>query len=129
MAKGYIEPKGAVETFLSELKRVLNNKNSKLILLGREDKEEQYTTIYCLNYLMYDEEDVKNELKNLTVDLYIETCNDERNKKSNRYYIFDKTINGKEIYIKIKIQSYDNNEVLCMSFHFAEYSNNRFPYK
>ena len=27
------------------------------------------------------------------------------------------------------IQSYDNKIVLCMSFHYAEYKINKFPYK
>lgn len=52
---------------------------------------------------------------------YVETCDDLRNKKSNRFYIFKKILQEREIYIKVKIESYDNQIILCMSFHFAEY--------
>ena len=37
--------------------------------------------------------------------------------------------NEKQVYIKIKIQSYENKIVLCMSFHYAEYSITKFPYR
>lgn len=121
MAAGYIETKGAVKTFLAELNRVLNDRISKVELYPREDKEEQYTTEYCLTELNYTTDDVKTELKQLKDTDYVETCDDERNKKSNRYYVFKRIIQNREIYIKVKIKSYDKKVVLCMSFHFAEY--------
>ena len=129
MANGYIEKKGAIKTFLIELNRILNNNISSLIIEPREDKEEKFTTRYCLSELGYDQNDVKNELKKLTVKEYVETCDDNKNLKTNKYYIFDKFIDNNEIYIKIKIKSYTNYEVLCMSFHFAEYHITKFPYK
>lgn len=121
MADGYIENKGAVNIFLAELKRILEDKDARLNILPREEKEVQYTTRYCLRELGYTEEDVRGELQSLKIKDYVETCDDERNKKSNRYYIFKKVIINREIYIKVKIESYDNKIVLCMSFHFAEY--------
>lgn len=121
MAAGYIETKGAVRTFLAELNRILNDGKSKVELYPREDKEEQYTTEYCLTELNYTTDDVKIELKQLKDTDYVETCDDERNKKSNRYYVFKRIIQNREIYIKVKIKSYDKKVVLCMSFHFAEY--------
>ena len=57
----------------------------------------------------------------LTTDKGFAFTIDERNKKSNRYYIFGINIEKREIYIKVKIESYDNKIVLCMSFHFAKY--------
>ena len=47
----------------------------------------------------------------------------ERNKKSNAYYVFGKIIMKREVYIKVKIQSYDKKIILCMSFHFAPFMN------
>lgn len=129
MSEGYIETKGAVNTFLIDLKRILSDKTSILRIPPREDKEYIYTTKYCLETLGFNDTDVKNELKKLTIESYVETCDDERNKKSNRYYIFYKNISHRNIYIKVKIDSYDNKVVLCMSFHFPEYEIMKFPFK
>lgn len=129
MAEGYQESKGAVTVFLTDLQRILEDRKLDFRLLSRTDKRTEYTTDYCLRELRFTKKDIINEVKKLTHEDYIETCNDERNHKSNRYYVFGKRILGKEIYIKIKIESYDEKIVLCMSFHFAEYHITKFPYK
>lgn len=121
MADGYIESKGAVQVFLNDLKIVLNDPKSDLTIEPREDKEEEYRTDYCLTTLMYDKKDVEEELKNLKLKDYVETCDDDKNKKSNRFYVFGIKRENREIYVKVKIESYDNKTVLCLSFHFAEY--------
>lgn len=121
MAEGYIESKGAVITFLKELQKILLDSNMKLTIQTREDKEYRYTTDYCLEQLGYDKSDVIKELLQLNIKDYVETCDDLRNKKSNRFYVFGKVIQKREVYIKVKIESYDNKKILCMSFHFAEY--------
>lgn len=128
MADGYILKRGAVQIFLQELKRILNEKQAQLIIVEREDKPEGYNLSDCKAELGIDEECIKEYLKNLTLEEYVETCDDERNKNSNAYYIFGKTIMKRELYIKVKIQSYDKKIILCMSFHFAE-NKMRFPYK
>lgn len=121
MAEGYIESKGAVITFLKELQKILLDSNMKLTIQTREDKEYEYTTDYCLEQLEYDKSDVIKELLQLNIKDYVETCDDLRNRKSNRFYVFGKVIQKRDVYIKIKIESYDNKKILCMSFHFAEY--------
>lgn len=121
MAEGYVESKGAVITFLKELKNILLDPKSSLNIQPRDDQEYEYSTDYCLLELGYDKSDVIEELLQLNIKNYVETCDDLRNKKSNRFYIFAKTIQKREIYIKVKIQSYDNKKILCMSFHFAKY--------
>lgn len=121
MAEGYIESKGAVNTFLNELQKMLLDPNMELILQTREDKPDEYTTDYCLEELNYDKLDVIKELLQLNIKNYVETCDDIRNKKSNRFYVFGKIIQKRDIYIKVKIESYNNKKILCMSFHFAEY--------
>ena len=77
----------------------------------------------------FTDKDIKEELKKLKVSEYVECCRDERNKKSRNYYIFCKEYNKRQVYIKIKIQSYDNKIILCMSFHYAEYKITKFPFK
>ncbi len=128
MANGYVSSKGAVQTFLIELKTILNRKDSKLIIIERDDKKSGYNLSDCRAELGIDNNDIKEYLKGLTLHNYIETCDDEKNLKSKEYYIFGLEIKNKEIYIKIKIQSYDKRIVLCMSFHYAEYKL-KFPYK
>lgn len=128
MADGYILTKGAVQTFLQELNNILNQKQSELIIVEREDKPEGYNLSDCKAELGIDDDCIKEYLKNLTLEEYVETCDDERNKKSNAYYVFGKIIMKRKVYIKVKIQSYDKKIILCMSFHFAE-DKMRFPYK
>lgn len=103
MAAGYQETKGMVITFLEELKRILNDKNSVLRLYPREDKDFEYTTKYCLQFLGFNENDVRNELKKLTIDSYVETCDDERNPKTHKYYVFYKIINQYILKLKLKV--------------------------
>lgn len=121
MADGYTEKKGAVEIFLREMKEILKSPELEFRLVPREDKEEEYTTEYCLASLNYDTADIINELMLLEVKDYIETCDDQRNPKTRRYYVFGKIKEAKQIYIKVKIESSDYKKILCMSFHFAEY--------
>ena len=74
-------------------------------------------------------EKIEEELKNLNIKQYVECCPDERNPKSADYYVFSKKYQENQVYIKLKIQSYNNKIILCMSFHYAEYELNSFPYK
>lgn len=41
MSNGYILSKGAVQTFLLELRIILDRKDSKLIIIERNDKKER----------------------------------------------------------------------------------------
>lgn len=129
MANGYVATKGNVEIFLKELKQILSTPKAELNIIPREDKILEYSTEYCLRSLGFTSENVKEELKKLEIKEYIECCPDARNLKSRDYYIFSKSYNKKQVYIKIKIQSCDNKIVLCMSFHYAQYKINKFPYK
>ena len=129
MAEGYVATKGNVEIFLKELKQILSTPKAQLNILPREDKILEYSTEYCLRSLRFTTENVKEELKKLEIKEYVECCPDDRNYTSRDYYVFCKLYNKRQVYIKIKIQSYDNKIVLCMSFHYAEYKINKFPYK
>lgn len=129
MAEGFKATKGNVEVFLKELKYILKTPNSILNIIPRIDKSIKYSTEYCLRDLEFNAEDVKDELQKLEISEYVECCHDERNKKSRDYYVFSRKYNEKQVYIKIKIQSYENKIVLCMSFHYAEYKITKFPFK
>ena len=129
MAQGYILTKGAVQTFLNEVKQILDDKNGELRIIERNDKTKGYNTSDCRTILGINNKDIREYIKKLTVHDYIETCNNERNPKSNAFYVFGIEIKQKQIYIKIQIQRYDKKIILCMSFHFAEYEITKFPYK
>lgn len=121
MVNGYIAKKGNVEIFLREMKNILNNPDCEIIIDPRDNDEYIYSTKYCLTELGYQEKDVIKVLLKLEITDYVESCKDTRNPKSNEFYIFGVNIEKKEIYIKVKISSYTNKIILCMSFHFAEF--------
>ena len=129
MSGGYTTTKGDIQIFLKELKEILENPKSKLNIIPRQDKAIEFSTDYCLRDLGFTDKDIKEELKKLKISEYVECCRDERNIKSRNYYIFCKEYNKRQVYIKIKIQSYDNKIILCMSFHYAEYKITKFPFR
>lgn len=121
MANGYIAKKGNVEIFLTDMKNILKDPKAEIVIDPRDNDEYIYSTKYCLTELGYQREDVIQTLLKLKLTDYVESCKDTRNPKSNEFYIFGTNIEDKEIYIKVKISSYTNKIVLCMSFHFAEF--------
>ena len=90
----------------------------------KEDKDgtgkNDITAVYDVGnttyqYNFYYKDDVKLELKTLEVSNYYRTVQDENNKKYKEYYYeFGKIIQGKMVYIKVKIVSRDNKNILCM---------------
>ncbi len=129
MSEGFIATKANVTIFLKELKSILESPEAKIDIELRRDKQEEYSTEYCLRDLEFDTKDVIEELKKLKLSEYVECCPDMRNPKSRDYYVFSRIYNQKQVYIKIKIKSYDNKIILCKSFHYAEYETTRFPYR
>lgn len=73
--------------------------------------------------------DVLNEIKKLNVEDYVETGIDRKDANLPYLYIFNKRIQGKDIYIKVKIRSVKNRKIFCFSFHYAKYKVTFFPYK
>ncbi len=63
MSNGYILSKGAVETFLKEVKQILEHKNSELRIIERNDKPKGYNTSDCRTILGINNEDIKNTYK------------------------------------------------------------------
>lgn len=125
-----------VEKFLLALKEILLNPNFNInkdldILLKKktEDPLDPYTTQNTLNKLDYDNEDVKNELLNLRLENYIETLFDYKDNKSPNFYVFIRSIKNRDVYIKVKIRNIQKRKVFCISFHFARFKNEKFPYK
>ena len=105
----YRAPRKDVESFLEDLNSLLNsptfNPEKDFLLGGKYERAKNTETLLALDM---DRNDVIEELKKLTVS---------------EFFV---SIFAKEIYIKIRIQNIKN--VLCISFHFSEYSHGKMPY-
>jgi hypothetical protein len=125
----HIEPQEDVEDHLMRLRETLRDENCELDILplkkGQSDTD-RYSTLYTMNELEYDSEDIKRELMNLTVADYIENIKDSKHPGRNDFHVFGKCISGKEVYIKEKLRT--NLKVFCISFHFAEFPLKARPY-
>ena len=67
-------------------------------------------------------------LKELTISEYSETLIDRDDDKPPLLFVFGKDVNGRLVYIKLKIKGEIKKKVLCLSFHYAKYDM-AFPYK
>ena len=78
---------------------------------------------------------IKHELKQLTIENYIQTVSDIRFKNRSEMREFGRNYSGKgDVYIKIRVEllsDYGNHSVFVMSFHYAEkqFIPGMFPYK
>jgi cyclophilin family peptidyl-prolyl cis-trans isomerase len=82
--------------------------------------------------LGYDKKLVGQELSSMVNLDYSEGPSQDKD-SLNEYWVFGKIIQGKEIYIKIKMVNRNNqgeevDTLVCMSFHFSEKCLN-YPYK
>jgi hypothetical protein len=109
-----------IEQFLSDFKQ-------KLAIWGilfRSDRGKNFETMKQLEYSV---ENVKTELKNLDVTDYSEGPLSDTLYRGASMWVFGKTIQGKEVYIKITLGQ-PGEKVICISFHFAERTMT-YPYK
>lgn len=119
--------------FLRELKNILQRKefdidrDLKIIKSKKYNEKVQYSTPYTLVDLDYDASDVAERLKELTIREYSETLVDKDDLNPPLLFVFGKDINGKQVYIKLKIKGDQTRHVLCVSFHYAE-KKMSFPY-
>ena len=131
----YIEDKESVNQFLTDLKNILTDKkfniNTDLDILLRKSGEkfnDPYTTQNTLLELGYDKEDIKTELLSLRIGNYANTLIDKGDTNVPPFYVFYKEIQGRQVYVKIKIRNKNNLKIFCISFHFAKYVYDKFPY-
>jgi len=115
-----------VEEFLMKLKSLLCsdgfdiNTNLEVQYSPFED-EPGFLNAQTLDDLNYTTSDVRNTLLSLTLQDYSETMFDNREFTAPRFRVFGKTIEKKEVYIKIKIRKRTNSDVFCISFHYSQY--------
>lgn len=102
--------------------------NTDLILIRKKKQgdDQTFSTPFTLLNLEYDVEDVVNRLKELNVEEYSETKIDTDDTNPPILFVFGKYINGKLIYVKLKIRNHQK-QVVCVSFHYAK-DDMKFPY-
>lgn len=122
-----------VEGFLRRLKSVLCSeefdidRDLTIIRSRKKSGKEQYSTPYTLLDLDYEANDIVERLKELTIREYSEALVDKDNMNPPLLLVFGKNINGKQVYIKLKIKDESSGHILCVSFHYAEQKMS-FPY-
>lgn len=118
------EKKQIVE-FLNELHNIINrdefNIDKHFVFIKSKKEEVMFSTPYTIVDLEYDNMDVVNRLRELTISDYSETLFDKDDENPPLLFVFGKDINGKEVYIKLKIKGVETKKVLCVSFHYAKY--------
>ena len=95
-----------------------------------EPTEKNKKTLPCLGYTI---DDVKEDVMNLEVRDYVRGPIQDNKGYDKHFWEFGKTIQGKEIYIKLKVKDRNSEgdkclSTLCISFHFAE-KPLTYPYK
>ena len=124
--------KKEVVAFLDELHKLLEsddfdiNTDLNLIRKKKRVEEQKFSTPYTLLDLDYDAEDVVSRLKELKVEEYSETKIDTNDVNPPILFVFGKDINGKLIYVKLKIRDL-KKQVVFVSFHYAK-DKMEFPY-
>ena len=78
--------------------------------------------------LSFDETDIVQTLLSLNIEDYSETLLDTRDSDPPKLYVFGKTIQNMEVYIKFKIKETQNKMIICVSFHYSEHTMN-YPYR
>ncbi len=139
-----IESKLEVSTYVSRLKFALENGGAQLVFqeerLVDEGRDEKYTNRYTIAELFPKQDPVealKDELKLIKVEEYIETVKDLRFQKRSEMRVFGRYYSANEVYIKIRVELMQasaagvNNAVFVMSFHNSTipFKNVIFPYK
>ncbi|OLN32463.1 hypothetical protein [Desulfosporosinus metallidurans] len=133
MSSKVVSSKCEVETFLKEIKEILVNpyfnvsRDLDILLKKRSETAiDPYTTGNTLLALDFDMADAVHQLMALELSEYLETFIDDKDNSLPPFFAFAKSIQSKDVYIKVKIRDRQKCKVFCVSFHFAKYP---FPVK
>jgi len=125
-----IEEVGKLKFFLQKLHHLIGDSNCLIDIQRKrrgEDPLDPNNTNNTIIDLGYDSEEIREELLTLKISDYIKTVKDRVRPNTPNYWIFSKNINGRDIYIKLKIC--DVNKIYLMSFHYAVKQIEEKPYK
>lgn len=128
---GLLSTRNDVQKFLDRVHTTLQNDANFTLIKNRkvEKINPKYTTETCMLTLEYDNDDVINEIRSLSVKHYYKTHFDDKQRDATPLFVFIKEIQEKQVYIKIRLKEREDDEkVICISFHFAEHEVCRLPY-
>lgn len=135
MSHSTLLPSGDVDEFLQTLRNLLESPDfivtrdlDILLKKSHEAPEDPFTTQNTLLDLDLNEENVKQQLLELEVAHYLETIIDNKDASSPPFHVFIKEIKHRDVYIKVKIRSFEHRKVFCVSFHYARYPIKKMPY-
>ncbi len=120
-----------VQNFLDKVYTTLQNDADFTLIKNRKEEKTnpKYTTEACMLELEYDNDDVINEIRSLSIKHYYKTHFDDKQRGTTPLFVFIKEIQKKQVYIKIRLKEReDDKKVICISFHFAEHEVYKFPY-
>jgi len=110
-----------------EVKKFLDEFNVKMDIYNILFRDERGKNTKCLLNLDIAPNLRKEIIRGLTVLDYSEGPIEDDLYKISPMWVFGKIVKGKEIYIKISL-GIENSNVICISFHEAEYAIN-YPLK
>lgn len=123
-----VSPEDDVKAFLKELKELLTDPifdlGKDLDILAKkkiESPTDPYTTANTMLALEFDSQDVMDQLLTLKVSDYHETFIDDIDSSLPPFFAFAKSIQSRDVCIKVKIRDRKKCKVFCVSFHFARY--------
>lgn len=134
----WVEQKEAVDVYLCELKAALKNTSRQFIIKKDSPlKDMEYRTDYTIATLFPDEQPkaaLRRELGKLEIHEYIENRRDSNPKFIEPLWLFGRTYNEKEVYIKLSMREEGCSKpkkysVKNLSFHFAEFPLETFKYQ
>lgn len=119
--------KESVQKLLDEVKRIIDSdsfdiesnfefKRNRL----NDDPLDPCNNNNTLLDLNYDVQDVVNEVYSLKIQHFYKYMQDNKKGRHKPFYEFIKEINGRQVYIKLKINEINSEKILCVSFHYAK---------
>ena len=112
----------SVIEFLEKVRNILTADDCNFSIQrtrNNEDPLNPNTTQNTLLTLGYDDEDLIEAIVTLNQSDYSETVPDIKRSGTPDFWVFEKIIDGRSIYVKFKIRDEVNKIIFCMSFHFA----------
>ncbi|MGF6947861.1 hypothetical protein QF028_000354 [Neobacillus sp. B4I6] len=131
LVRDRIAPIDEVEMLIKKARDILNSDNYDLDIQRNrkgEDPLDPFSTKNTLLALKYDSDDVANEIMSLQLQDYCKTTIDTKRPESPEFWVFEKTIQNRSVYIKFKIRNEENKKIYCMSFHFPQWAITKKPY-
>lgn len=120
-----------VEIFIKTARDILHSENYYLEIQRYRKGEasiDAFSTHNTLLALGYDVDDIAAELRSLRLSDYVKTTVDVKRPDSPEFWVFEKTIQKRSVYIKFKIRHVENKKIFCMSFHFPKWPIIKKPY-